>query len=70
MHKPEIDKYGNVNWRNEKGQFHRLIYPSGDCPWYINGKLHRLDDPAVEYASGSKEWWVDGKLVKKGKRQS
>ena len=28
---------------------------------YLNGKLHRTDGPAVEYADGSKEWWLDGK---------
>ena len=25
-----------------------------------NGKQHREDGPAVEWADGSKEWWVDG----------
>ena len=30
--------------------------------WYINGKLHREDGPAVERASGEKEWYVNGKL--------
>ena len=28
---------------------------------YLNGKLHRPDGPAVEYADGSKEWWLDEK---------
>jgi hypothetical protein len=28
--------------------------------WYLNGKLHREDGPAVEYADGSKEWWING----------
>ena len=30
--------------------------------WYQDGKLHREDGPAREYANGSKEWWVNGKL--------
>ena len=25
-------------------------------------QLHRLDEPAIEYADGSKSWYVDGKL--------
>jgi hypothetical protein len=29
--------------------------------WFLNGKLHREDGPAVEHLNGSKEWWVDGK---------
>jgi hypothetical protein len=28
--------------------------------WYQNGKCHRLDGPAVEYASGYKAWWLNG----------
>jgi hypothetical protein len=30
--------------------------------WLLNGKLHRTDGPAVEYASGSKEWHLNGEL--------
>jgi len=30
--------------------------------WYLNGKLHREDGPAVEYTSGTKEWYLNGKL--------
>ena len=29
--------------------------------WFLNGKLHRKNDPAVEYADGYKAWWVNGK---------
>ena len=28
--------------------------------WYVDGELHRLDGPAVEYANGSKCWYVAG----------
>lgn len=29
--------------------------------WYLNGKPHREDGPAVEYANGDKSWWLNGK---------
>ena len=29
--------------------------------WYLNGKKHREDGPAVEYANGNKEWHLNGK---------
>ena len=32
----------------------------GSKLWYQNGKLHRLDGPAVENAYGIKEWWIEG----------
>ena len=34
---------------------------NGDTRWYLNGKLHRVDGPAVEHADGSKEWYLNGK---------
>ena len=67
MRGPEIDKYGNLYWRNEKGQLHRedgpaLITSRGDCHWYINGELHRKDGPALDRTNGNKEWYINGKL--------
>ena len=37
------------------------VYAGGDKYWYLNGKLHREDGPAVEYADGSKYWFLNGK---------
>lgn len=34
----------------------------GTKVWWLNGKLHREDGPAVEYANGTKEWWLNGQL--------
>jgi hypothetical protein len=34
----------------------------GTKRWYLNGKLHRTDGPAIEYASGSKEWYLNDRL--------
>ena len=39
------------------------VYPNGDKSWYLNGKLHREDGPAIEWANGDKEWWLNGKEV-------
>jgi len=30
--------------------------------WYQNGKCHRLDGPAIEYADGTKYWFQNAKL--------
>lgn len=29
--------------------------------WYLDGKKHREDGPAIEWSHGSKSWWLDGK---------
>ena len=29
--------------------------------WYLNGKLHREDGPAIEYSNGSKHWYLNGR---------
>jgi hypothetical protein len=37
-------------------------FPNGDKAWWLNGKRHRTDGPAVEWANGTKEWWFNGNL--------
>ena len=36
------------------------IYANGDKRWYLDGKLHREDGPAIEWANGIKEWYLNG----------
>ncbi len=33
----------------------------GTKRWYLNGKRHREDGPAIELASGAKYWYLNGK---------
>ena len=41
------------------------VYANGDKYWYLNGKLHREDGPAIEYANGSKSWFLNNEEVTK-----
>ena len=34
----------------------------GSKHWYLNGKWHREDGPAIEDANGSKFWYLNGEL--------
>ena len=34
----------------------------GSKRWYLNGKLHCEDGPAVEWPDGEKQWYLNGKL--------
>ena len=36
-------------------------YFNGDKAWYLNGKIHREDGPAIEYTNGYKAWYLNGK---------
>jgi len=38
------------------------VHQNGGKEWYVNGKLHREDGPAIEYANGDKYWYVNGEL--------
>ena len=38
------------------------VYPNGFKAWYLNGKRHREDGPAIERADGSKHWYLNDKL--------
>ena len=33
----------------------------GDKWWSLNGKRHRVDGPALEWANGTKEWYLNNK---------
>jgi hypothetical protein len=33
--------------------------------YYLNGELHRLDGPAIEYVNGDKEYWLNNVRIKK-----
>ncbi len=37
-------------------------YIDGTKEWFLNGKLHRTDGPAIEWHDGEKAWWLNGKL--------
>lgn len=37
-------------------------YADGSTAWYFEGKLHRIDGPAVECSDGYKEYYLNGKL--------
>jgi hypothetical protein len=40
------------------------ILPDGSRAWYLNGKLHRQDGPAVESPNGYREWCLNGEQFK------
>jgi antitoxin component YwqK of YwqJK toxin-antitoxin module len=37
------------------------VLDNGTKYWYLNGKLHREDGPAVEYSNGTKYWYLNDK---------
>lgn len=52
-------------WYRLNGQPHCADAPavsliSGYEAWYINGKLHREDGPAIIWPDGRRECWLDG----------
>jgi len=39
-----------------------VLGSDGTKRWYLNGKLHCEDGPAVEWPNGEKHWYLNGKL--------
>lgn len=61
--------YGAIRLRNNIP--HRKYGPSMELKgniilWHYNGKLHRMDGPAV-FWDGLKEWWINGIKFSKDK---
>ena len=36
------------------------VYDCGTKEWFLSGKRHREDGPAIEYADGTKMWFLNG----------
>ena len=36
---------------------------NGNKQWTLNGKRHRADGPAIEWADGDKAWYLNGKEI-------
>jgi len=36
------------------------VLEDGSKCWYLHGKLHREDGPAIEWSDGGKEWYLHG----------
>jgi hypothetical protein len=53
--------YKNTYWYEDEKTY-KLVELEGDKRWYKNGKLHRDDGPAIEWANGDKSWYKNGKL--------
>jgi hypothetical protein len=39
-----------------------IIDKDGNKAWWLNGELHRVDGPAIEWHYGTKEWYLNGDL--------
>ena len=41
-------------------EYNVKVYPHGTKYWFLNGKRHREDGPAIEWPDGSKYWFLNG----------
>jgi len=39
-----------------------VVDKDGNKFWYLNGKFHRADGPAIEDANGDKHWYLNDNL--------
>jgi len=61
-----FDEYGNYGENNgpvgeTKEEPEMVVSEYGNRWWYLDGKLHRKDGPAVEHYDGTKRWYLNGK---------
>lgn len=68
------DKNGTVRWFDSDGEMHNddgpaLITATGTQEWWLHGRRHRVDGPAVVIKVSNISdplylWYVDGKIAK------
>jgi len=60
----EILKYNGITeTRDDEDNLLSFEWNDGTKEWYKEGKLHRVDGPAVEYNDGGKRWYYEGKQI-------
>ena len=65
-----VDKYGNIEFRNENGFLHREDGPAFEQPngykiWWLNGICHREDGPARIFPNGKVQYYLNGIIYTK-----
>lgn len=56
---PEINSKELLDYLNTPERFE---FQCGGSQYTLNGKLHRIDGPAIEWSCGDKEWFFNHKL--------
>ena len=46
---------------SKSGHLVRIDNEKGESHWYLDGKRHRTDGPAVILPNGSKHWFLNGR---------
>ena len=54
--------YGENEWSEVMLKPKLTEHPDGTKKWWLDGKRHRVDGPAIERPNGTKEWYLNGKL--------
>ena len=58
MKEYRVGKYTVKEWFGATKEWHTK-------EWHFNGKYHREDGPAIEFANGGKQWYLNGLLHRK-----
>jgi len=63
---PEISEQDRV-WYILKG--YEISETTFYRVWYLNGKRHREDGPAIEHSNGDREWWINDERMPEEEHQ-
>ena len=68
MINPVIDEYGNKQWYDSGGYYHRdggpaIICANGAKYWYQHDMRHRDDGPAIIASNGENYWYLNDRYL-------
>lgn len=69
-----VTPHVSLQWSNHQGQWHRVdesgiqdgpavIWKDETQFWCIDGKVHRIEGPAVTYPNGGQSYYLDGEKL-------
>ena len=59
---PCIAEYSLTHQITIQRHFTEIVVSEDRTEYYLNGKRHRIDGPAVVHTNGDKAWWLNGKF--------
>ena len=60
----KTDEDGQMAWDFVEGNKPVMeVDEYGNKRWLLNGKLHREDGPAIEWADGDKSWYLNDEFI-------
>lgn len=58
--KPQSKSFKVIIAKKFPEGIYKVLYYNDRMEWYLNDKLHRIDNPAIKWHNGNEDWYIEG----------